>query len=56
MVDETPRSEEQEDPGTVPPDDSEVDPGSGSPVPEREKREDTPGDADDALPAPTPGM
>jgi hypothetical protein len=46
-----------EEPGTAPPDETEVDPGGGSPVPDREKEPGVPEPDDgDRLPAPTPGM
>lgn len=58
MTRETPASEQtpEEPDGTVPPDETEVDPGAGSPAPERDKEQDVPTSDDDHLPAPTPGM
>jgi hypothetical protein len=59
MTTETPTTREtpEEPDSTVPPDETEVDPGAGSPVPDGDKEQGPAGpDPGDPLPAPTPGM
>jgi len=57
MTEDPRREQDEEDPRTSRPDETEVDPGAGSPAPEREKGAPGPTPSgDDALPAPTPGM